>query len=93
LADWHPILTAREVAPGHWYLIDTLDAPYGEIRFVRRGTEVGYRADRCDGSGELTRHVGYFRSLRAAAWDIHLDFIRSHGAPTRKSYSGGSRED
>jgi hypothetical protein len=84
-------MTAREVEPGHWYLIDTLGAPYGEIRFVRRGSEVGYRADRCDGAGVTERTVGYFRSLRAAAWDIHLDFIRSHGAPSRKSYSGGSR--
>ncbi|PRY65016.1 hypothetical protein B0I08_11133 [Glaciihabitans tibetensis] len=86
-ADWHPIMTAREVEPGHWYLIDTLGDPYGEIRFVRRGGEVGYRADRCDGTGVAERQVGYFRSLRAAAWNIHVDFIRSHGAPTRKSYS------
>jgi hypothetical protein len=27
---------------------------YGQIRFVKRGDQVGYRADRCDETGDLT---------------------------------------
>jgi hypothetical protein len=87
VGEWHPILSTREVDPGRWYLIDTLGRPYGVIRFIRRGDELGYRADRTGDDGEPTDHVGYFRTLRAAAWQIHAAFIRSHGAPSRTSYS------
>jgi hypothetical protein len=36
MVDWHPIPAAREVAPGHWYMIDGLGKPYGQIGFVKR---------------------------------------------------------
>jgi hypothetical protein len=80
LADRHPILSARETAPGHWYMIDGLGKPYGQIRFVKRGDQVGYRADRCDESGSLTDLVGYYRALVSATAAVHSAFIRSHGA-------------
>jgi hypothetical protein len=79
------MLAAREVEPGLWYMIDGLDRPYGEIRFVRRGDELGYRADRTSNDGTVTQHVGYFRTFRSAAWAIHAAFTRSHGAPSRMS--------
>ncbi|WP_235492589.1 MULTISPECIES: hypothetical protein [unclassified Leifsonia] len=55
-----------------------MDHEYAEIRLVRRGPEVGYRAEM---RGEL---VGYFRTLRRACEDAHHAFIRAHapgGAP------------
>jgi hypothetical protein len=87
VAEWHPILSTRETEPGRWYLIDTLGRPYGLVCFVRRGEELGYRADRTEQDGTVTDTIGYFRSLRAAAWAIHSAFLRSHGAPNRTSYS------
>jgi len=86
MADWHPLLSAREIAPGHWYMLDGLGAPYGQIRLVKRGGQVGYRADRCDKRGETPELVGYFRTLRSAAWAIHSLFLRSHGAPESREY-------
>jgi hypothetical protein len=80
MVDWHPVLAARETAPGHWYMIDGLGKPYGQIRFVKRGDELGYRADRCDERGALTDLVGYFRALVPAAAALHSAFLRSHGA-------------
>jgi hypothetical protein len=84
---WHPILSTREVEPGRWYLIDSLDRPYGMVCFVRRGDELGYRAERTGDDGQPTERIGYFRTLRGAVWAIHSAFIRSHGAPNRTSYS------
>jgi hypothetical protein len=86
MTTWHPVLEAHEVEPGHWHLVDDLGERYGEIRFVRRGGELGYRADRCDAAGVLVAQVGYFRTLRAAAWETHMAFIRCHGAPPSRGY-------
>jgi hypothetical protein len=80
MADWHPILAARETEPGHWYLIDGLGKPYGRIRIVKRGDQVGYRADRCDERGGVTDLVGYFRALKPATAAVHSAFLRSHGS-------------
>jgi hypothetical protein len=80
MADWHPILSARETAPGRWYMIDGLGKPYGHIGFVKRGDQVGYRADSCDERGTPTELVGYYRALLPAAEAVHTAFIRSHGA-------------
>jgi len=77
-AKWHPLLAAHEDTPGHWWMIDDLDAPYGEIRMVRRGGEVGYRADFVRGDHRAV--VGYYRTLRAATWNVHAKFLRAHGA-------------
>jgi hypothetical protein len=83
---WHPILVAREVEPGRWLMVDDIGTHYGVITFVRRGDELGYRADRTDEAGTVTELLGYYRSLRAAAWESHMAFVRSHGAPNRSSY-------
>jgi hypothetical protein len=80
MADWHPILAAREKSPGHWYLIDGLGKPYGQVRFVKRGNQVGYRADRCDERGTPTVLVGYYRGLKPATGAVHQAFLQSHGA-------------
>jgi hypothetical protein len=87
MANWHPILAAEGDAPGHWWMIADLGERYGEISFVRRGDEVGYRADRTDDHGVATEHVGYFTTLERSAKEVHAAYIRSHGAPSRLSYS------
>ncbi|MCU1508733.1 MAG: hypothetical protein JWQ12_998 [Glaciihabitans sp.] len=77
---WHPILAAVEIEPGFWRMLSD-DTVYGEVRMVRRGPEVGYRATA--GSGEL---VGYFRTLRSAAMAVHRRFLRAHGAGEFQGY-------
>jgi hypothetical protein len=77
---WHPILAAQEVEPGHWVMIDTMDQPYGLIKFVRRGDEVGYRVDEWpDTEGADGKLIGYYRTLRAATFAAHRVFISKHG--------------
>lgn len=70
---WEPVLAAVETEPGHWRMVAQYDRIYGDIRIVRRGDEVGYRAT--DGTGEL---VGYFRTLRASARAVHEDYLAGH---------------
>lgn len=70
---WHPILAAAEIEPGHWRMIAQYDRCYGEIRLVRRGTELGYRADNVRGN-----LVGHYTTLRAAAAALHRVFIAEH---------------
>jgi hypothetical protein len=78
---WHPILAAREVTPGHWVMVDTMGFPYGLVRFVRRGGEVGYRVDRWS-EGDQTNNelIGYFTNLRAATMAAHKRFIDQHAS-------------
>jgi hypothetical protein len=85
---WHPIQAAREVSPGRWFMIAHLGEPYGEITMVKRGDQCGYRADRTDETGTVIKNVGYFTTLKRSAWEIHSAYLRSHGAPSRSSYSG-----
>jgi hypothetical protein len=80
MADWHPVLAARETQPGRWYMVDGLGKLYGQIRFVKRGDQVGYRADRCDEHGAPTGLVGYYRALVPATAAVHAAFLRAHGA-------------
>jgi len=87
MTKWHPILATEEDTPGHWWMIADLGERYGEITFVRRGDELGYRADRTDDAGAAIKHVGYYRTLESAAVRIHAHYIRSHGAPARVTYS------
>jgi hypothetical protein len=83
---WHPLLAAVETTPGHWVMLDGVDKPYGVIDLVKRGDELGYRANRVDATETVTLQVGYFRTLRTSAWEIHRAFLRAHGAPNRTSY-------
>jgi hypothetical protein len=70
---WEPMLAAIELEPGHWQMIAQYGRTYGDIRIVRRGAEVGYRAS--DGAGEL---VGYFTTLRASTRAVHVRYIAAH---------------
>jgi hypothetical protein len=78
MSDWHPILAAVEVEPGRWEMRGYGERLYGEIRFVRRGPELGYRAEFVERDGER-RQPRYWRSLSAAAMDLHRLFVASHG--------------
>jgi hypothetical protein len=86
MATWHPLLAAHETSPGVWQMVDDLDHHYALIRLVRRGDELGYRVDRTDADGVVTGVVGRYKTLRTSAWEAHMAFIRSHGAPNRTSY-------
>jgi hypothetical protein len=81
LAEWHPILAAVEIEPGHWRMTAQYEHTYGDIRFVRRGNEVGYKA--ADARGKV---LGYFTSLRAASAATHRAFVRQHGAGEFRGY-------
>jgi hypothetical protein len=84
--NWHPVLAAREIEPGHWIMTDPYDRPYGVIRFLRRGGELGYRAVTWAPESADRKLIGYYRTLRAAAKQVHAVFVRSHGAdPDRPS--------
>jgi hypothetical protein len=72
---WHPILAAIEGPPCVWRMTAQFEF-YGWIRVVRIADEVGYRTETED--GEL---FGYFRNIRAAAFALHVDFVRSHARP------------
>ena len=65
---WHPLLDATEIEPGVWCLSESSTAGvYATVRMVRRGGELGYRAD--NDAGEL---IGYYVNLRSAvlvAWE------------------------
>ncbi len=72
MAHWHPILSAEERTPGVWTMVAAFGHVYGTIRFVRRGNEVGYRAD--DKSSDL---VGYYRTILAAVMAAHKQCLSS----------------
>lgn len=81
-AHWHPILAAREIKPGHRIMVDTMGFfPYGLVRLVRRGIEVGYRADRWPKDGQSDGElIGYFTNLKAATMAVHKRFIDQHAS-------------
>jgi hypothetical protein len=71
LADWHPILAMHEDAAGFWRMVARYDRPYGTVRLIRRGGEIGYRADNIPAPGVDGVLVGNSRTLQAAAVAIH----------------------
>lgn len=77
VSQWHPLLAAVEPEPGVWVMVAQYGEQYGVIRMVRRGSEVGYRAD-LGAEGERGL-VGYFRTLRAACVAVHRRWIAAHG--------------
>ena len=81
MGDWHPILAAVEYEPGHWRMVAQYDELYGEVAFVRRGDELGYRGD--DANGQL---VGYYRTLSAACMAVHRVWLRYRGASETPRY-------
>jgi hypothetical protein len=85
MASWHPIMNARETAVGTWEMVGPLDKVYATVVIVRRGPELGYRVTNEDGE-----HVGYFRTLKAAASSAHTWFTSTrgpHGIP-HAGYAG-----
>jgi hypothetical protein len=81
---WHPILAAVELQPGHWRMIAQYEEAYGDIRFVRRGRELGYRANNI--RGDL---VGYYTTLRAATVALHRVYLQERGPGAFRGYPAG----
>jgi hypothetical protein len=75
LADWHPIMAAREPTPGVWELVAQWERVYGRVRIIRRGGEVGYRAET-----ETGEPISYHRTLRGACAAVHQRDL-SRGVP------------
>lgn len=80
---WHPLLAAREVEPGLWYMVAQYERCYAIIRMLVIGGETGYRAVTWEADPTERQLVGYFRSLRAATEAAHGSYIRNHVPPTR----------
>lgn len=89
LADWHPIIAAAEVQPGIWVMFAQYETPYGVIRMVKRGTEIGYRADTWAEKQELRELVGYYRTLKAAAMASHQRYLSQLGVQGPQNGHGG----
>jgi hypothetical protein len=86
LAEWHPIMALVEDAPGFWRMVAQYERCYGTVRMLKRGSELGYRADAISQPGTEAKLLGYFTSLRAAATAIHrheLTRVGVEGAPNR----------
>ncbi|MEJ3406061.1 hypothetical protein WDJ51_15105 [Rathayibacter sp. YIM 133350] len=81
MVEWHPILAAHEPTAGRWELRDESGRRYGLVVIVRRGGEVGYRAE--DAAGEL---IGHYTNLRAACREVHNRFVRAHGESRFSGY-------
>lgn len=68
---WHPILDATELHPGYWVLaLSSTSGIYATVRLVRRGGELGYRAE--NEAGEL---LGFYLTLQSAvfnAWSLTI---------------------
>jgi len=68
---WHPILDATELHPGYWVLaVSSTSGIYATVRLVRRGDEIGYRAE--NESGET---LGFYVTLQSAvfnAWSLTI---------------------
>lgn len=81
-----------EDAPGFWRMVAQYNRTYGTVRLIRRGGEIGYRADCIPSPGADAVLVGYFRTLRAAAVAIHqaeLSNTTTAGAPNAPRRAGG----
>ena len=70
---WHPILEAEEPTPGRWVLHDWIGREYAAMQLVRRGNQIGYRAE-ADGA-----IVGCYRTLRAACFEAHMAHVNASG--------------
>ena len=69
-------------------MLDGFENPHSVVRIVRRGEEVGYRAETW--APELTDRtlIGYFRTLRAAAKAARIHYAASlgHAGPPKASW-------
>lgn len=86
---WHPIMSTVETRPGCFVLQDGFDRPVAQIDFIRRGPDVGYRAERFV-AGEANELVGYFTTLLSATKAAHLRVVSTYahqGGPIAYRYS------
>lgn len=77
---WHPILDAVEYQPGRWVTYDARNRPFALIDIIRRGGEVGYRANQWAQDAAQQNTIGYFTNLRAATAAAHQHYIRTRSA-------------
>ncbi|MDR2294666.1 MAG: hypothetical protein LBE05_05630 [Microbacterium sp.] len=70
---WHPILSATEVEPAHWVMIDSLDHEYGDVQLRRTADGLRYRAEY---RGKL---IGWGVTLADTCSRIHQAYLDSHG--------------
>lgn len=76
---WHPLLAAREVEPGTWWMIAQYGERYGIIQALNIGGESGYRAVTGAEDPAQRELVGYYRTLRGAAESTHSRWLARHG--------------
>lgn len=66
-----------EIRPGCFLLHDGFDRPVAQIDFIRRGDELGYRAERFV-ADECNEVIGYFTTLLSASKAAHLRVVSSY---------------
>ncbi len=74
---WHPLLAAREVRVGEWWMVDEGGTRYRIIVSLHVGTDDGPRACYRVVSGETEgrRLIGYFPTLKAACETAHRSYV------------------
>lgn len=74
---WHPILAAREVQPGQWWMVDPGGVRFAIVRTVRIEHEgrpsTVYRA--VTGERERRTLIAYAPTLRAACARAHEHYV------------------
>jgi hypothetical protein len=75
LADWHPILSAIEVAAGEWWMPDPLAKPYAVVRLLEVRGERGYRVVTYAAESGDRKLIGYFGNLRAATMGANRWYV------------------
>lgn len=78
---WHPILSAFEIQPGHWQMLDGFDQPHALTEIVKRGPDVGYKVVIWAAVGADRQLIGYHLALRAATKAAHTRYASSLGDP------------
>lgn len=76
--EWHPILAAHELEPGHWIMLDPSGTRYAIVRLVQVGGERGYRAVTWAAEPAERRLLGYWTSLRSACAGAHRAYLAAH---------------
>ncbi len=78
---WHPLLAAREVRVGEWWMVDDGGVRYRIIVSLHLGTADGpqpcYRV--VSGETEGRRLIGYFPTLKAACETAHRTYVAEAG--------------
>jgi len=94
LADWHPILSAIEVAAGEWWMPDPLGRPYAVVRLVEVNGERGYRVVTYAPESGDRALVGYFGTLRAATKGANQWFVsnQGHKGPPHAGWGGAGAQ-